>query len=611
MGTHPDMPKLPLPDSGDDESQYGENAELTGSEEVFSMEEALQQGYLDDYGDFPSAGDGDVLQGRVLQITPNSLIVDFGYKSEGVVPLSQVPHVDGVCAYQPGDTIEVALERGGQPTPEGYVQLSFRKAFNAKAWETLEAAQRDNQILTAKVMSRTKGGLLVDVNGIESFLPGSQIDVRPVYNVETLLGQDIPVRVVKLNKRRGNVVVSRRMAIEEEVSARRTELLSHVKEGELVQGTVKSITDYGAFIDLGGVDGLLHVSDMSYGRLTHPSEILQEGQQLSLKVLKFDREKERISLGLKQLQADPWATAVERFPVGAKVIGRVVSVTDYGSFIELEPGIEGLIHISEMTWSRRMKHPSKIVKAGDTVESIVLEVKPKDKRISLGIKQLEADPWTTVDQRYAIGSVVEGRVRKLTDFGAFIEIEEGIDGLVHISDLSWTKHVKHPSELLKKGQTVKAVVLHIDGNQRRLSLGVKQLEPDAWEQFFATHYVGEVLKAKVARSAAFGVFVEVAPGVEALCHNSEIPPSARRSEKEGQPVLPLGEELEFKIIRMNPGEKKIGLSLKALQEEDEKSRLAKYQERAAAASTQLQSALQPEPAAEPPAEDAGGQTVAE
>jgi small subunit ribosomal protein S1 len=352
---------------------------------------------------------------------------------------------------------------------------------------------------------------------------------------------------------------------------------------------VKNLTEYGAFIDLGGIDGLLHVSDMSYGRITHPSEVLTAGDTITVKVLKFDRDKERISLGLKQLNPDPWETIEQHYPSGSKVIGRVVSVTDYGAFVELEPGVEGLIHISEMTWSRRMKHPTKVVKVGDQVESVVLDVRPQDRRVSLGIKQLEADPWTTVAERYDIGSVVEGRVRKLTDFGAFVEIEEGIDGLVHISDLSWTKRVKHPSEVLKKGQLVQAVILNIDAPNRRLSLGVKQLQPDAWESFFRTHQVGDVVRGRVCRAINFGAFVELAPGVEGLCHRSEIPGSSEHRADESP--LPIGEEMDFKIVKLNETEKKIGLSIRALTDDEERTRLEDYQRHAAAATMTIEEVM--------------------
>jgi small subunit ribosomal protein S1 len=379
------------------------------------------------------------------------------------------------------------------------------------------------------------------------------------------------------------------MAVEEEHLVRKSAALQVLAEGAIVTGVVKNLTEYGAFIDLGGVDGLLHVSDMSYGRVNHPSEIVSAGNEITVRVLKFDRDKERISLGLKQMIPDPWESISERYPGGAKVIGRVVSVTDYGAFVELEPGVEGLIHISEMTWSRRMKHPSKVVKAGDQVEAVVLDVKPRERRVSLGIKQLEADPWTTVADRYAIGSVVEGRVRKLTDFGAFIEIEEGIDGLVHISDLSWTKRVKHPSEVVKKGQLVQAVILNIDAPNRRLSLGVKQLQPDAWESFFRAHQVGDVVRGRVCRACNFGVFVELAPGVEGLCHRSEIPAASDRRNDE--PSLPIGEEMDFKVVKLNESEKKIGLSIRALADDEEKTRLEDYQRHAAAATMTIEEVM--------------------
>jgi small subunit ribosomal protein S1 len=418
-------------------------------------------------------------------------------------------------------------------------------------------------------------------------MPGSQIDVRPVHNIDSLVGQDIAVRILKLNRRRGNVVVSRKIAIEEEVNTRKNAALSNLYEGAVVTGTVKNLTEYGAFIDLGGIDGLLHVSDISFGRVVHPSEVLNVGDQISVKVLKFDRDKERISLGMKQLAPDPWIAATEHYTPGHRVVGRVVSVTDYGAFVELEPGVEGLIHISEMTWSRRMKHPSKVVKVGDQVEAVVLEVKPKERRISLGIKQLEADPWTTVADRYSIGSVVEGRVRKLTDFGAFVEIEEGIDGLVHISDITWAKRIKHPSEALKKGQIVQAVILNIDAPNRRLSLGMKQLQPDAWETFFGSHQVGDVVRGRVCRSASFGLFVELAPGVEGLCHKSEVPPERGTPEA----PLPIGEECDFKIIKMSESEKKIGLSVRALAQDSEKARFEDYQKQAAAATSTIEEAM--------------------
>ncbi|MCC7176694.1 MAG: 30S ribosomal protein S1 [Bryobacterales bacterium] len=542
---------------------------------------------IDDYSHFAPPAEGEVLEGRVLKVTPTEAIVDFGYKSEGLVPIAQFVQPDGSIHVRTGDVIDVVIDRRGEE-PEGYILLSHERASRIRAWDTLEKAYREHLLVSGRVLGRTKGGVAVDV-GVKAFMPSSHADVRPVHNLEQLIGQDIAVRIVKLNRRRGNVMVSRRLAVEEEHLSRKNAVLDALHEGDLVTGVVKSLTDYGAFVDIGGIDGLLHVSDMSHGRIAHPSEALHVGDEITVRVLKFDRARERISLGLKQARPDPWEHVAERYPVHARVIGRVVSITDYGAFVELEPGVEGLIHVSEMTWSRRLKHPSKVVKAGDQVEAVVLGVQEGSRRISLGIKQLEPDPWTTVESRYSIGSVVEGRVRKLTDFGAFVEIEEGIDGLVHVSDLSWTRRVKNPAEILKKGQMVQAVILNIDSAGRRLSLGVKQLQPDSWETFFRTHQVGDVVRGRVCRAASFGVFVELAPGIEALCHRSEVPGSADRERDE--PALGLGLELDFKIIRLNEAEKKIGLSLQAVADDEERSRLEDYQRQAAAATMTIEEAM--------------------
>jgi small subunit ribosomal protein S1 len=540
---------------------------------------------LDDYSQFTSSGEGEVLQGQVLSVSEKEVIVDIGRKSEGLVPASQFPLVDGKPDVHPGDVIEVAIDRGGNQ-PEGYILLSYERVSRRNAWEKLEKTASEGSTVTGRVLRKVKGGLEVDIGGVLAFLPGSQIEMRPVHNLDAYIGQEYPVRILKLNRKRNNAVVSRRALIEEESASRKSTALEQLAEGSVVTGVIKNLTDYGAFVDLSGIDGLLHVSDLSYGNVTHPSAVVQVGEQVTVKVLKFDREKERISLGLKQMYPDPWLQIEDRYPIGGHVVGRVVSVTDYGAFVELEPGVEGLIHISEMTWSRRMKHPSKVVKVGDQVEAVVLDVKPKDRRISLGIKQLEADPWTTVAERYSVGSVVEGRVRKLSDFGAFIEIEDGVDGLVHISDMSWTIRVKHPSEAVKKGQLVQAVILNIDAPNRRLSLGIKQLQPDAWETFFRTHQVGDVVHGKVCRAAQFGVFVELLPGVEGLCHKSEIPVESRRKGSEGdEAVLPVGQEFDFKIIKMNEAQKRIGLSLTAMAEEEERVRLADYKRQAAIATS--------------------------
>jgi small subunit ribosomal protein S1 len=554
------------------------------------MDQPVPESYeelLDDYSHFGPPANNEVLQGTVLSVTAKDVIVDFGYKSEGIVPIEQFQNPNGEVIVHRGDVVDVMIEHGEQP--EGYVLLSHTRAARLRVWENLEKAYQEQLVISGHVTGRVKGGLAVDV-GIEGFMPGSQADPRPIHNLDSLIGQDIPVKVIKLNRRRGNVVVSRKLAVEEEVVARKTATLEHLQEGSVVTGVVKNLTEYGAFVDLGGIDGLLHVTDMSYGRVTHPSEMLHVGDEVTVKILKFDRARERVSLGMKQLEPDPWDTVAERYPVNGRVIGRVVNVTDYGAFVELEPGVEGLIHISEMTWSRRMKHPSKVVKPGDQVEAVVLEVHSKERRISLGLKQLEPNPWTTIDSRYSVGSVVEGRVRNMTDFGAFIEIEEGIDGLVHVSDLSWTKRVKHPSEVLKKGQMVQAVILNIDSAAHRLSLGIKQLQPDAWESYFQHHQVGDVVHGRVCRLASFGAFVELAEGVEGLCHFSEVPGySGRRGQEE--PPLAIGQELDFKIIKLSEAEKKIGLSLRAVTDDEEKTRLEDYQRQAAAATTTIEEVM--------------------
>ena len=542
---------------------------------------------LEDYSQFAPPAADEVVQGTVLGITAKDVIIDFGYKSEGIVPIDQFQSPTGEVTVKRGDVVDVMIDRSEHV--EGYQLLSHTKAARLRIWDDLEKASNDQLILSGHVLGRVKGGLAVDV-GVKAFMPGSQADPRPVHNLDSLIGQDIPVKIIKLNRRRGNVVVSRKLAVEDEINSRKSVTLEHLSEGATVVGTVKNLTEYGAFIDLGGIDGLLHVTDMSYGRITHPSEMLQVGQDVTVKILKFDRAKERVSLGIKQLEPDPWETVLERYPVDSRVIGRVVNVTDYGAFVELEAGVEGLIHISEMTWSRRMKHPSKVVRAGDQVEAVVLEVHSRDRRISLGLKQLEPNPWTTIDSRYSVGSVVEGRVRNMTDFGAFIEIEEGIDGLVHVSDLSWTKRVKHPSEILKKGMIVQAVILNIDSASHRLSLGIKQLQPDAWESYFQNHQVGDTVHGRVCRLASFGAFVELAEGVEGLCHFSEVPGFTGRRGAE-EPPMHVGDEHDYKIIKMSEAEKKIGLSLRAVTDDEEKNRLEDYQRQAAAATSTIEEVL--------------------
>ena len=540
----------PASDTADSKSEehFDGMDDFSAALEAFEREQAAEAAAVEAYGD-------KVVSGTVLKQTEKHLVIDVGLKSEGIVPLEQVTDHTGAVKFVAGDVIEVVIER---EEPEGGYLVSYEKAQRLRVWDSIEKAANDKTVVLGTVIARVKGGLTVDI-GLKAFLPGSQLEIRPVRNLDGYLGQQIEVRVIKLNKKRGNVVVSRKEILEEEQNARRSTTLEHLGEDAILTGTVKNLTDYGAFVDLGGIDGLLHITDMSWGRLTHPRDLVNVGDEIQVKVLKFDKDKQRVSLGFKQLTPDPWLDASERYPVGAHVKGRVLSVTDYGAFVELEQGIEGLVHLSEMTWSKRLKHPSKLVKPGDEVETVVLNVNPADRRISLGMKQLMENPWENLAERYPAGTIVEGRVRNLTDFGAFIEIEDGIDGLVHVSNLSWTKRVKHPSEIVKKGEKVKAVVLGVEPQNRRLSLGIKQLQPDVWESFFADHRVGDVVHGKVLRTAQFGAFVEIAEGVEGLCHISE----AGEGE-DGASKLEVGLENEFKIIKINVEEKKVGLSIRAV-----------------------------------------------
>ena len=511
-----------------------------------------------------------IVTGTVVKITDKHVVVDIGLKSEGLIPLDQVLDHTGAPKVAVGEPIEVVVER--EDADSGGYLVSYEKALRHKVWDKLEEAANTKVPVKGMVLSRVKGGLTVDI-GIKAFLPGSQVEVRPVRNLDAYIGTEIEVRVIKLNKKRGNVVISRKEILEEEQNEKKAVTLSSLEEGSVFTGVVKNLTDYGAFVDMGGLDGLLHITDMSWGRLTHPRDLVNVGDEIQVKVLKFDKDKQRVSLGFKQLTPDPWLDAIERYPIGAQVRGRILSVTDYGAFVELEQGIEGLVHVSEMTWSKRMKHPSKMVKPGDEVDTIILSVNPNDRRISLGMKQLQDNPWEALENKYPEGAIIEGRVRNLTDFGAFIEIEDGIDGLVHVSNLSWTKRIKHPSEVLKKGEKVKAVVLGVEPENRRLSLGVKQLQPDVWDTFFAQHRIGDVIKGKVLRTAQFGAFVEIAEGVEGLCHVSEAVDDTGK-----QITLEVGDEHEFKIVKMNQEEKKVGLSIKAVGEEASRAEVESYKE---------------------------------
>ncbi|HUD71056.1 MAG TPA: 30S ribosomal protein S1, partial [Dongiaceae bacterium] len=485
------------------------------------------------------------------------VIVDVGYKSEGIIDLDEFTGVDGSPQVNVGDEIDVLLEK--TENRDGYVVLSKEKAEKMKIWEEIERAYTDGRAVTGIVKERIKGGLAVDI-GVRAFLPGSLVDVRPVRNLDALKGKELQMRVIKVNRKRGNIVLSRKAILEEENSSKKKRTLEGLTEGKMVRGTVKNITEYGAFIDLGGIDGLLHKTDMSWGRINHPSEMFNVGDEVDVVILKFDPEKERVSLGHKQRSSDPWESVDAKYPRESRVRGKVVSLTDYGAFVELESGVEGLIHISEMSWTKRVKHPSKVLAVGDPVEAVVLDVDKSARRLSLGLRQTEPNPWQTISERYHEGDRITGKVRNLTDFGAFIEVEEGIDGLVHISDMSWTKRLKHPSEMLKKGDDVEAVILKIDTENQRLSLGIKQLQPNIWEEFFKNHVIGDLVTGRIVRLTDFGAFIEIQEGIEGLVHVSEI--ADERVEKPAD-KLALDGAITAKIIKMDIAEQKIGLSIKA------------------------------------------------
>ncbi len=507
--------------------------------------------------------EGEVVRGTVIGVTERGVVIDFGYKSEGIVPQAEFMD-NGEMTVKPGDEVDVLVK--SMETHEGYPVLSRADAVRMKAWDELEKAYSEGTPIKGRITERIKGGLRVDIDGIAAFLPGSQVDTRPVRNLDSLRNQEIEAKVIKHNRKRSNVVLSRKAVLEEQNEGKKGETLNQIEEDIIVEGQIKNLTDYGAFVDLGGIDGLLHVTDMSWGRLQNPAELFKVGDSVQVKVLKFDRDRERVSLGYKQLLPDPWSSIEERFIIGKRLTGNVASVTDYGAFIELEPGVEGLVHVSEMSWSKRVKHPSKLVNPGDTVEVEVLSVDPKARRISLGMKQIQSNPWQTLKDRYQVGSRVHGRVRNLTDFGAFIEVEDGVDGLVHVSDISWSKRIKHPGEVLKKGQEIDAVITSIDTENRRLSLSIKDLEPNAWERFVTAHNPGDVVRGKIARFANFGAFVELDDNLEGLCHISEL--SDERVEKP-EDVVQLGQEMDFKILRIDPESKKIGLSARAVGRADE------------------------------------------
>ena len=532
----------------------------------------------------PVAAEGEIFDGRVLAVTEAGVVVDVGGKFEGLVPAQEFLDSGAPIEFGAGQTIEV--ERLHEQK-DGYVLLSHVRAHRRRVWERIEKSYREHTNVNGKILERIKGGLVVDI-GVRAFLPASQIELRPVHDLEGWKDREIEVRVLKLNRKRGNVVVSRRAILEEEQKAKRDALAATLSEGAIVNGHVKNVTDYGVFVDLGGMDGLLHVSDLVWGRVPHPSSIVKPGDEIQVQILKFDKEKQRISLGRKQLLPDPWATVPERFPTGTRLQGKIVGVTDYGAFVQIEPGVEGLVHVSEMSWSKHVKHPSKIVKVGDEVEVVVLEVKTDQRRISLGLKQTLPDPWEQAAEKYPVGSLVGGRVRNLADFGAFVEIEEGMEGLIHISDVSWTERIKHPSEKFKKGDKIEARVLKVDSQNRRLSLGIKQVN-DIWANWFTEHKIGEVLKGKVARTTDFGAFVELAEGIEGLCHVSEIEERRPKGDRDNRDskvkgsraervnaVLSPGQAYDFKVLRLEPEQRKISLSYRAAQKQVERQEMETF-----------------------------------
>lgn len=538
-----------------------------------------------------AAASNEVVEVKVVAYTEHGVVVDLGGKTEGLIPAAEFTDTE-IPRPEPNSTIEV--QRTGEHK-DGYTIVSYQKVLRRKTWEKIEAAFKAKETITGKVVDRIKGGLVVDI-GVRAFLPGSQYDLRPSPNLDDLLGQEMQVRITKLNRRRGNVVVSRRALLEEELHAKRAELMETLKEGQIVHGHVKNVTEYGAFVDLGGIDGLLHLTDLSWGRVKHPSDVVKPDQELDVIILKFDKEKQRVSLGLKQLVPDPWVGAAEKYPAGGKVKGKIVGVVDYGVFVELEQGIEGLVHVSEMSWNKKVTHPSKLVKVGDETDVVVLDIKPSDRRVSLGIKQALPDPWLVTAEKYPVGTVVTGKVRNIAEFGAFIEIEDGFDGLVHVGDVSWTGRVKNPHEVFKKGEEVTAKVLKIDPDNRRVSLGIKQVN-DIWGDWFKEHRVGQIVKGKVSRIATFGAFVELGENIEALCHNAEIEDRrGRRDEKPGGfrpttgplksagPLEP-GKEYDFQIVKISPETRRIGLSYRAAVKQQERREIDQYKSSTRSSST--------------------------
>jgi small subunit ribosomal protein S1 len=507
---------------------------------------------------FHKVQEGEVVTGLVVQVTPEFVMVDVGSKSEGQIPVQEFIDDRGQVSVKVGDAVQVFLEDTEETS--GQVRISKQKADKIRIWEEIAELCETDKTIRGRVVARVKGGLQVDI-GVPAFLPGSQVELRPVRNFEKYIGETFDFNVLKYNRKRGNIVLSRRPLLEKSKSEKKNLIVQAMQGCGVCKGTVKNITDYGAFIDLGGIDGLLHITDMSWGRINHPSDILKVGDEIEVKILKFDEDRERVSLGLKQIQPDPWEEAEQRYPVGAKCVGRVVSITDYGAFVELEKGVEGLVHISEMAWTKKPRHPSKMVQVGEDVEVMVLNVDKSQKRISLGMKQLKPNPWDVIAERYPEGTKIEGKIRNVTDFGIFVGIDEGIDGLVHISDISWTQRIKHPGELYKKGQTVQAVVLNIDKENERFSLGIKQIQQDPWETIPDKYPPGTKVSGKVTSVTDFGVFLEIEEGIEGMIHVSEL--SRERVSSPSDFTQP-GEGLTAMVLKVNKKDKKIALSIKSL-----------------------------------------------
>jgi small subunit ribosomal protein S1 len=520
--------------------------------ESMGMDELLQM-YDEKMSKFK---EGDIIRGRILKITASEAVVDIGYKSEGLLPIAEITGYNGEIKAKPGDEIEIYIDR--LEDSSGHVILSREKAERMLVWDRIEAAYRDNEPVTGRVIDRVKGGLAVDV-GVKAFLPGSLIDIKPVKNLDAMKGKEYAFKIVSFDKKRNNVVLSRRAIVEVEQQGRKKDTFERLEEGKLTHGVVKNITDYGVFVDLGGVDGLLHITDISWGRVNHPSEFFNIGDEIEVVVLKFDPAAERVSLGYKQRTPDPWLDVVERYPLGTKVSGKVVSLTDYGAFVELEEGVEGLIHVSEMSWTKKVRNPAKLLKLQDTIDAVVADVNVQNRRISLSLKQLEQNPWATIAERYPAGTIITGKVRNLTDFGAFVEIEEGIDGLIHISDMSWNRRLKHPSEVLKKGDTVTAKIVSIDAENQRLSLSIKDFVPNEWDTFAKNHQVGDEVVGIVGKITDFGMFVRIGDGVEGLAHVSEI---GREGKVKLDKIYSVDDPVRARIIKIDWTDKKIGLSLR-------------------------------------------------